>query len=383
MGHLGRRNSPASGGRATFSLVASGAAGTTARRAQRIDSTVAVRMVGVGKRFNGHDAVSGLDLEIPAGAVVGVIGPSGAGKTTTIRMITGSLAPTRGTAEVLGEPSNRLSRRTRERMGYLPQKFSLYPDLTVLENVDFVASLYGLVFWRRYRRRRRVLELVYLWSVRGRRSSALSGGMQRRLELAAALVHEPELLILDEPTAGLDPMLRRIVWDEVHRLKERGVTAVVTTQYVTEAEECDLVTLISEGRRIAFGTPDELRRTAFGGDVLDVTTTGLFDAASLEGAPGIRGVRQTGPRDVQLVVDDAGEATADVIQTITAAGGEVDAVRESRPTFEEVFTTLVARHRAEIAKPSEDPDDADGERGADTEPDLPGPERPAAGSRTA
>jgi ABC-2 type transport system ATP-binding protein len=314
-------------------------------------------MVGVGKRFNGHDAVSGLDLEIPAGSVVGVIGPSGAGKTTTIRMITGSLAPTSGTAEVLGQAPGKLNRATRERMGYLPQKFSLYPDLTVLENVDFAASLYGLVFARRFRRRRQVLELVDLWSVRGRRASALSGGMQRRLELAAALVHEPDLLVLDEPTAGIDPLLRRVIWDEVHRLRDRGVTSVVTTQYVTEAEECNLVALISEGRRVAFGTPDELRRSAFGGDVLEVTTTHLFDAASLAEAPGIRNVRQTGPRDVRLVVDDAGAATADVVQAITGAGGEVEAVRESRPTFEEVFATLVERHRA--AAPADDAGDAD------------------------
>lgn len=317
-------------------------------------------MVGVGKRFNGHDAVSGLDLEIPAGSVVGVIGPSGAGKTTTIRMITGSLAPTRGTAEVLGEPPGRLSRRTRERMGYLPQKFSLYPDLTVLENVDFAASLYGLLFARRFRRRREVLELVDLWSVRGRRASALSGGMQRRLELAAALVHEPDLLVLDEPTAGIDPLLRRVIWDEVHRLRERGVTSVVTTQYVTEAEECNLVALISEGRRVAFGTPDALRRSAFGGDVLEVTTTRLFDVAGLAEADGIRGIRQTGPRDFRLVVDDAGAATADVVQAITGAGAEVEAVRESRPTFEEVFATLVERHRADAdagAATSEPPDE--------------------------
>lgn len=317
-------------------------------------------MVGVGKRFNGHDAVSGLDLEIPAGSVVGVIGPSGAGKTTTIRMITGSLAPTRGTAEVLGEPPGRLSRRTRERMGYLPQKFSLYPDLTVLENVDFAASLYGLLFARRFRRRREVLELVDLWSVRGRRASALSGGMQRRLELAAALVHEPDLLVLDEPTAGIDPLLRRVIWDEVHRLRERGVTSVVTTQYVTEAEECNLVALISEGRRVAFGTPDALRRSAFGGDVLEVTTTRLFDVAGLAEADGIRGIRQTGPRDFRLVVDDAGAATADVVQAITGAGAEVEAVRESRPTFEEVFATLVERHRAGAdagAATSEPPDE--------------------------
>ncbi|HET7181795.1 MAG TPA: ABC transporter ATP-binding protein [Candidatus Limnocylindrales bacterium] len=346
--------------------MATGAAGTTSRRVQPIDSTkVAVRMVGVGKRYNGHDAVSGLDLEIPTGSVVGVIGPSGAGKTTTIRMITGSLAPTRGTAEVLGEPLGRRSRRTRERMGYLPQKFSLYPDLTVLENVDFVASLYGLLFARRFRRRRQVLELVDLWSVRGRRASALSGGMQRRLELAAALVHEPDLLVLDEPTAGIDPLLRRVVWDEVHRLKERGVTSVVTTQYVTEAEECDLVTLISEGRRVAFGTPDELRRMAFGGDLLEVTTERVFDVAGLGDAAGIHGVQQTGPRDFRLVVEDAGAATADVVQAITAAGADVAAVRESRPTFEEVFATLVERHRAQRAAATAEAGDGGGDGDGD------------------
>jgi ABC-2 type transport system ATP-binding protein len=320
-------------------------------------------MVGVGKRYNGHDAVSGLDLEIPTGSVVGVIGPSGAGKTTTIRMITGSLAPSRGTAEVLGEPLGKLSRRTRERMGYLPQKFSLYPDLTVLENVDFAASLYGLLFVRRFRRRRQVLELVDLWSVRGRRASALSGGMQRRLELAAALVHEPELLVLDEPTAGIDPLLRRVVWDEIHRLRERGVTSVVTTQYVTEAEECDLVALISEGRRVAFGSPEELRRNAFGGDELEVKTTSVFDAAKLEGVEGIRGVRQTGPRDFRLIVDDAGAATADIVNTLAGAGADVDAVREFRPTFEEVFATLVERHREERA--AETDEEADGTKAAD------------------
>src|SRR6185503_7095446 len=130
---------------------------------------------------------------------------------------------------------------------------------SVIENVDFAASLYGLVLWRRYRRRRAVLKLVDLWSVRGRRAGELSGGMKRRLELAAALVHEPRLLILDEPTAGIDPLLRKTVWDEIHRLRDLGVTSIVTTQYVTEAEECTAVALISGGRLIAHGRPDELR----------------------------------------------------------------------------------------------------------------------------
>jgi ABC-2 type transport system ATP-binding protein len=304
-----------------------------------------VRLAGVTKRYNGHDAVANLDLEIPAGSVVGLIGPSGSGKTTTVRMITGSLAPTAGTVEVLGGRAGHLGHRARERIGYLPQQFSMYPDLTVLENVDFAATLYGLVLFRRFRRRREVLQLVDLWSVRGRRAGQLSGGMQRRLELAAALVHEPELLILDEPTAGLDPILRRVVWGEVHRLRERGVASIVTTQYVTEAEECSHVALISEGRLIAFGSPDDLRRAALGGEVLEVTTAHVFDSAALADAPGIRRVVQTGPRDLRLVVDDAATAAADVVPAIAAAGGEVEAVSEARPTFDEVFTELVARDR--------------------------------------
>lgn len=310
-----------------------------------IESSVAVRMAGVTKRFNDHDAVSNLDLEIPAGAVVGIVGPSGSGKTTTIRMVTGSLAPTSGTIQVLGEHPGRFSRRTRERIGYMPQLFSLYPDLTVQENVDFAAALFGLILWRRYRRRKAVLQLLDLWSVRRRRAGQLSGGMKRRLELAAALVHEPRLLILDEPTAGIDPLLRRIVWDEIHRLRESGVTSLITTQYVTEAEECNLVALISGGRLIAFGTPDELRRSALGGEVVEVTTGGLFDAAVLANGPGVLGVRQTGPRDFRLVVDDAGRATADIVQTLAEAGADVESVREVRPNFEEVFTELVERDR--------------------------------------
>jgi ABC-2 type transport system ATP-binding protein len=309
-------------------------------------------MAGVTKRYNGHDAVAGLDMEVPAGAVVGVVGPSGSGKTTTIRMITGSLAPTAGTVEVLGERPGKLSRRTRERIGYLPQIFSMYPDLSVLENVDFAATLYGLLLWRRYRRRRAVLELVDLWNVRGRRAGQLSGGMKRRLELAAALVHEPDLLVLDEPTAGIDPLLRRTIWDEIHRLRERGVTSVVTTQYVTEAEECNLVALISDGRLIGYGTPDDIRRAAFGGEVVDVTTTNVFDGSHLTGSHGIVAIRQTGPRDLRVVVEDAGTASADIVQAIGAAGAEVDAVREIRPSFEEVFGVLIERDRAATAQQS-------------------------------
>jgi ABC-2 type transport system ATP-binding protein len=316
-------------------------------------------MAGVTRRFNDMEAVSGLDLEIPAGEIVGVIGPSGSGKTTTIRMITGSLAPTSGTVEVLGVRPSAFRRRHRERIGYMPQQFSLYPDLSVGENVDFVAAIYGLLLWRRWRRKRAVLQLLGLWDVRGRRASQLSGGMRRRLELAAAMVHEPHLLILDEPTAGIDPLLRRTVWDELHRLRDRGVTAIVTTQYVTEAEECDRVALVSEGRLIAYGTPDELRRDALGGEVVEVTMQGLFDVSALHDTAGVRGVRQTGPRTFELVVDDAGTATPDAIAAMSQAGNEVESVREHRPTFEEVFTALVERSRSARSpgEPEEQPTD--------------------------
>ncbi len=336
-----------------------------------IESQVAVRLAGVTRRFNDTIAVEDLDLEIPGGSVVGVVGPSGSGKTTTIRMITGSLAPTAGKVQVLGDDPRSFHGRTRERIGYMPQLFSLYPDLTVAENVDFAAAVYGLVFFRRWRRRRAVLELVDLWSVRRRRAGKLSGGMKRRLELAAALVHEPDLLILDEPTAGIDPILRRTVWDEIHRLRDAGVTSIVTTQYVTEAEECNEVALISGGRLIAFGPPEQLRRDALGGDVVEVTMSGLYDATGLARPDGVRGIRQTGPKTFELVVDDAGTATAEAVQSMSASGGEVESVREIRPTFEDVFAHLVERDRASRAA---DPDDAayeaeEGDRPRD--PDAP------------
>ena len=302
-------------------------------------------MAGVTRKFNDTVAVEAMDLEIPRGSVLGVIGPSGSGKTTTIRMITGSLGPTQGRVDVLGENPRSFRRQTRERIGYMPQLFSLYPDLTVAENVDFAAAVYGLVFFRRWRRRRAVLELVDLWSVRRRRAGNLSGGMKRRLELAAALVHEPDLLILDEPTAGIDPILRRTVWDEIHRLRDAGVTSIVTTQYVTEAEECDQVALISGGRLIAFGPPDQLRREALGGEVVEVTMSGLFDASNLGRSEGVRGVRQSGPKTFELVVDDAGKASAEAIQQMSTSQGEVESVRELRPSFEDVFAHLVERDR--------------------------------------
>jgi len=298
---------------------------------------------GVSRAFDDRKVVRDIDLVVKRGTILGVIGPSGSGKTTTIRMITGALRPTTGEITVLGERPTSFRRSTRERIGYMPQLFTLYPDLSGRENVDFVASLFGLLWPRRRRRIKEVLKLLDLWDARNRRASQLSGGMQRRLELACALVHDPVLLILDEPTAGIDPLLRVTVWEELHRLRDAGRTLLVTTQYVNEAEECDQVALIVNGRLIAVAPPEELRRTALGGDAIEVETADLFDGTALDTVPGVHHVQQISPRELRLRVEDAATGLPTVVEAIGEAGGEVVSARELRLSFDEIFAELVER----------------------------------------
>jgi ABC-2 type transport system ATP-binding protein len=305
----------------------------------------AVVIDGATKRFGEDTAVDGISLTVPTGTILGIIGPSGSGKTTTIRLLTGALAPTDGQVRVLGEDPQTFRRRTRERIGYMPQQFTLYPDLTARENVDFVASLFGILWRTRHRRTREVLQLVDLWAVRGRRAGRLSGGMQRRLELASALVHDPDLLFLDEPTAGIDPILRTSIWEELHRLRDEGRTLLVTTQYVNEAEECDTVALISGGRLIALAEPHDLRREAVGGDAVEIELGSAFDSAQLSELPMVRSVERRGPNVLRVTVDDASTAMPDVVDAITSNGGDVQSAREARPSFDEVFAILVERDR--------------------------------------
>lgn len=307
------------------------------------------------KRFGNVTALDGISLNVPSGTILGLIGPSGSGKTTTVRLLTGAVTADKGKVRVLGEEPRRFRRQTRARIGYMPQQFTLYPDLTAAENVDFMASMFGLLWFRRRRRVREALQMVDLWDARKRRASALSGGMQRRLELACALVHDPIIYFLDEPTAGLDPILRGKVWEELHRLKGAGRTLLVTTQYVNEAEECDTVALIAHGRLVALATPDDLRRSAMGGDIIEVETEAPFDGSVLQSLPEVRDVRPQGPRTFQVVVEEAGAGTPAVVEAITQAGGDVAAAREFRPSFDDVFAELVERD----ARSREDGADAD------------------------
>lgn len=328
-----------------------------------------VSMEHVTRRYADVEAVVDVSLEVPAGTIVGVIGPSGSGKTTLVRMLTGTLAPTSGHLSVLGEQPRKFKRHTRERLGYMPQHFVLYDELTAWENLSFVASLFGLLWPRRGRRVKRLLMLLDLWDARNRRARQLSGGMQRRLELACALVHDPVLLFVDEPTAGLDPMLRQKIWTEFRRLRDEGRTLMVTTQVVSEAAYCDQVALLSRGRLIALAPPDELRRASSGGDVIQIKTAAGFDGAHLQSVPGVLAVRQRAPRDMLVIAENAATATPRVVEAIQAAGGSVEASSEYRPSFDDVFSTLVARAAGEDTaddEPSEQDQDDWGRRGRAT-----------------
>jgi ABC-2 type transport system ATP-binding protein len=307
----------------------------------------AIVLEEVTRAFDGGVAVDGLSFEVRHGAIVGLIGPSGSGKTTTVRMMAGTLAPSFGKVRVLGEDPIDFRRATRKVLAYMPQLSGLYPDLTAAENVGFVAALHGIGPFRRGKAVSRALELVGLADVRGRLTRDLSGGMQRRLELACALVHDPRIGFLDEPTSGIDPILRRSIWEELRRRGGEGVTLVVTTQHIAEAEWCDVVALIADGELVAFDQPANLHRLAFGGDVLHLETAGPVDPELLARVEDLLAVRPLGPNTLAIVTTDAAVAGPRVMAALNERGVEVVRVAEHQPSFDETFELLVSQRRAE------------------------------------
>lgn len=223
----------------------------------------AVRTAGLRRAFGAIVAVHGLDLAIARGEVFGLLGPNGSGKTTTIRMLTGLLAPTDGTASVVGLDVVAEPERVRERIGYMSQRFGLYDDLTVEENLRFYAAIYGILGRERAARLAAHLTELGLEGRRRQLAGTLSGGWKQRLALACATAHRPELLFLDEPTAGVDPAARRAFWATIRALATRGTTVLVTTHYMDEAERCDRLAFMSRGQLIAVGTGAEIT-TRFG-----------------------------------------------------------------------------------------------------------------------
>lgn len=306
------------------------------------DPEDAILLEDVVRRFGDVLAVDGVSFAATPGVIVGLIGPSASGKTTLIRMLTGSLAPTSGRVRVLGRDPRKLDGPMRERLGYVPQHFLLYPDLTASENVSFVAALFGMMWLRRRRRVREVLEMLDLWDARDRRANQLSGGMQRRLVLATALVHDPDILFIDEPTAGVDPIMRARIWDALRALRDAGRTMVVTTQYIAEAEHCDAVGVLSHGRLLAIDEPERLRRGLYGGELIEIRTTRSVNEAALAGVAGVRKVHRRGERALLAVVDDAAPVTPRILDALERQGSTAVSVEPYLPTFDEVFEAIVA-----------------------------------------
>ena len=303
------------------------------------------------KSFNGEVAVNRISLEVPEGAILGFIGPSGSGKTTTVRLLMGLYVPDSGEISVLGVPPVKFKRRERERIGYLPQLFVLYPDLTIWENMNFAASLYGVPFLRT-KRLNELLELVELRGDKHKLVRNISGGMQRRLSLAATLIHDPDLLFLDEPTAGIDPILRRKFWDYYKVLQSKGHTLFVTTQYVGEAAYCDFVGVMSEGELLSVNTPEGLRREAYGGDIVKLGSTERIDyqfRQEVQNLPDLKiKILNATDYEMQLLVDDDATAIPYLVEYFKDRRQSINSVEGYYPSYDDVFVKLIEKHRANI-----------------------------------
>ncbi len=286
-------------------------------------------------------AVDGLDLAVLEGEVFGLVGPDGAGKTTTMRMLCGALPPTSGSARVAGFDVVRQAEEVKRRIGYLPQRLSLYGELTVDENLLFQARAHGVATRTFAERRERLLSLSRLGRFRGRQAQHLSGGMRQKLALACALIHEPAVLLLDEPTTGVDPVSRGEFWELLLELAGEGMTVLVTTAYMEEAERCRRVGLMHEGRLLACGTPMEIKREARL-DLLELVCDSVERGrATLTPGPGIKWVEVFGDR---LHIAVAGpEARAEVRRRLQAAGVAVKSLERIEPGLEDAFFELVRR----------------------------------------
>jgi ABC-2 type transport system ATP-binding protein len=302
----------------------------------------------VQKSFGSGPVLHDLSIVIEAGEIFGLIGPSGSGKSTTVHLLCGHLRPSGGALRVLGEEPARFRAATRRRIGYMPQQFTLFDDLSAEHNLQFLAGLYGVSPARRRERIGALLELVELSQARKRPARALSGGMQRRLALAGALVHDPDLLFADEPTANLDPILRGTIWRHFHQRSAAGRTLCITTQYIDEAEHCDRVGLMYGGALIAVGKPAALRRQAFGGDLVDIVLESPSPryVPTLAAVEGVQVTEQAPQRPLRLVVDSADRAIPALLEALAATDAAVTSVAQYQPSFDEVFVRLIAQHQA-------------------------------------
>jgi ABC-2 type transport system ATP-binding protein len=296
------------------------------------------------KRFGDFVAVDHINLETRKGEVFGFLGPNGAGKSTTIRMLCGLLTPTSGRALVAGYDVSRQPESVRQNIGYMSQKFSLYNDLKVIENIRLFAGLYSVNSGELKERINWVLEMANLTGRENLIVGTLPGGWKQRLALGCAVLHKPPILFLDEPTSGVDPISRRQFWDLIHTMANEGVTVFVTTHYMEEAEYCSRLALIFRGKIVALGTPSELKQKSMKGELLLMECDPLGQAVeALQSAPGVMDAAVFG-NALHLVVQRAEAALPQLREYLSDKSIQVSKIERIRPSLEDVFVSLTTEH---------------------------------------
>lgn len=306
--------------------------------------TYVIEVAGLVRKFGAFRAVDGIDFSVKRGEVFGFLGANGAGKTTTIRMLSGLLTPTAGKGHVLGCDIMKQSEKIKPRVGYMSQRFSLYPDLTVEQNLDFFGGIYRIGRKKLKERKAWAVKMAGLEGKEHRLTQTLSGGWKQRLALGAALLHEPELLFLDEPTAGVSPEARRDFWDLIHELSEQGTTIFVTSHYMDEVEHCDRIVLMSRGKIAALDTPTGLKKNAVGGSLVYVespsATSIVKETLSMNEA--ILDVQPFGMA-YHVLVQHGVEAVGIVRQAAARSSLPVENVQLVEPDLEDVFIAVIGR----------------------------------------
>lgn len=298
-----------------------------------------VEVENLTRTFGTFTAVDHITFRVRAGQIFGFLGPNGAGKSTTIRMLTGILAPTEGTGRVAGFDMRTERKQIKQVIGYMSQKFSLYEDLTVRENLSFFGGVYGALDldW--------TVRVCRLEDVMDTICSSLSAGLRQRAALACAVVHRPRIVFLDEPTAGVDPASRRSFWELIYELAQASVTVFVSTHYMDEAEHCDWLALIDGGKVVASGSPASLRKSHFHAKLLEVDADSVFRwIEGLEKTPGIEEVAMHGNK-LHLTVADAPDAEHRIRELGKQLNLEVTSIREITPSLEDIFVSVMTKRR--------------------------------------
>jgi ABC-2 type transport system ATP-binding protein len=310
-----------------------------------MSSEFAIEARRLTKQFGDLRAVSNLDLKVPRGQIYGFLGPNGSGKSTTIRMLCGLLTPTDGTADVLGTAIPGKADLLKPKIGYMTQKFSLFGDMTVGENLKFIAEIYSVPVHDRKKRVDELVEKYDLIAQRGQLVGTMSGGQKQRLALACAVLHRPELLLLDEPTSAVDPQSRRDFWANLFRLAANGTTILVSTHYMDEAERCHRLAILDHGVKVADGTPQELQ-AATGMHIIEVNAGDPYAAqTAIDDRPEVASVTQLGVR-LRVLIPERHRSPIEIVESALASRGVSGNAQMAAPTLEDVFVAVTMKPEA-------------------------------------